>query len=198
MKLYQISGKKLLQTFVHSAPVAATASEAASLSGSNGNGKQQQVGFMNGDIDGDSDDGNRAVEEDVILSVECVGFSQGDIKWVASGGMDKLLKIWDPVTGLCRISCKHGDSVVSLRWHSSLPVISTASLDRNIRVWDARNGALLVELTGHNDLVTNLDMVSLSPLQEAEEEIIATVSDDGTAKIFHVNCRQLILQAHEA
>ena len=49
-------------------------------------------------------------------------------------------QVWDIATGSCRSVCPHGDSVVSLKWHSSLPIISTAALDHIVRVWDARAG----------------------------------------------------------
>lgn len=35
---------------------------------------------------------------------------------------------------------RHGGSVVSLKWHSSLPYVTTAALDNYVRVWDARSG----------------------------------------------------------
>ncbi len=45
---------------------------------------------MTEEMDGDSN------------SVECVGFSPTELRWVASGGLDKSLKIWDSATGICR------------------------------------------------------------------------------------------------
>lgn len=38
----------------------------------------------------------------------------------------------------------HGDSVVALHWHSTQPLISTAALDRIVRLWDARKGILCI------------------------------------------------------
>lgn len=32
-------------------------------------------------------------DEEGTMSVECVGFSKGAFRWVASGGMDKTLKV---------------------------------------------------------------------------------------------------------
>ena len=47
------------------------------------------------------------VEEGVVLSVESVGIGYGPIwsKYIASGGMDKSLKIWDITSGGCRLVC---------------------------------------------------------------------------------------------
>jgi hypothetical protein len=156
-----------------------------------------------GDYDADAMDDEDDEEEDAegTLSVECVGFSGGDLKWVASGGLDKTMKVWDLVSGTCRSVCMHGGSVVSLRWHSVLPIITTASLDRSVRLWDARGGTLLLRLTGHTDLLTNMDMRRLptegaddqsSAASAAATDAIVTVSDDHTARIFHINAHALL------
>ena len=36
--------------------------------------------------------------------------------------------------------CRHADGVIALAWHSTRPAVVTASLDRCIRIWDARSG----------------------------------------------------------
>ena len=41
---------------------------------------------MEEDEEGEGDEGG-------TLSVECVGFSSGDFKWIASGGLDKTMKV---------------------------------------------------------------------------------------------------------
>ena len=150
-------------------------------------------------------------DEEVVDSVECVGFSQSrEFNWAASGGSSKELHVWDIVSGNCRASCVHGGSVVALKWHSSLPLITTAALDNLVRVWDARSGSCVLELSGHSDLVTNIDMKtitiaeheacesdpSLPPLPpdsnsttekrtKNEVDVIVAVSDDHTSRVFH-------------
>jgi hypothetical protein len=56
------------------------------------------------DIDNDNDDGHEddeGAEDEIVqssstVSVECVGFAQGSyLKYIASGCLDKTLKIWD-------------------------------------------------------------------------------------------------------
>lgn len=131
------------------------------------------------------------VEGKATLSVECVGFSSKELKWVASGGMDNNLKIWDIVSGTCRVTCPHKGGVVALLWHSSYPSVTTTSLDYNVRIWDARSGSLLVQLTGHVNNVTSLDMMCCDE-QQGGVDIISTVSDDNTAKIFHIDTKSLL------
>ena len=89
VKLFQISGKRLLQTFRHSEP---------QLIDSNLRSIPEQQP--------DDDEDNMDVEETeelTVSSVECVGFSNtAEYRWIASGGLDKTMKIWDSVNGVCR------------------------------------------------------------------------------------------------
>ncbi len=134
--------------------------------------------------------------DEEYISVECVGLfsnATGEFNWAASGGMDSTMKIWDFSTGACRCSCVHEGSVVALKWHPSLPAVITCSLDNKIRVWDARSGTCVLELTGHENLVTNLDFISGAPNDNDDtNDIIVSVSDDGTARVFLLNTSKLL------
>lgn len=138
-------------------------------------------------------------ETESKLSVECIGFSNKDLHWVASGGLDNTMKVWDMNTGACRCTCSHGESVVSLKWHSTAPLVITAALDTLIRIWDSRTGSLVLQLTGHRDLVTCIEM---TPFQQSvfvgsdgrinPTDLIISMSDDKSAKIFHINSNLLM------
>lgn len=125
-------------------------------------------------------------QEQIDSSVESVAFSSDIYKWVATGGMDKILKVWDLSSGSCRVSCVHEGGVVSIQWHDKLPFVCSTALDGFVRVWDARNGSCTHLLSGHSKFVTNLDILS-SQESERESITIISVSDDHTAKVFHVN-----------
>jgi WD40 repeat protein len=200
MKLFQLSGKKVLQKFVHSDPsaLAQPGSEAAPSVFSRMTTIAEQSS-RGGDMDDEDEGGEEETmgagpETEELSAVECVGFAKGGLKWVASGGMDKNLKVWDMTTGSCRCVCAHGGSVVALKWHDSLPVICTAALDNVIRIWDARNGSLLAELTGHKDLVTNLDLLSVKGVDGSRgiTDAIVTVSDDNTSRVFLIDMNSLL------
>jgi len=205
LRLFQVSGKKMLQKFVHSsAKIASSSSSTAAAVGGGEDGEEEEEG--------------REEEEEEALSVECCGFSHGDLKWVASGGMDKELKVWDTASGTLRSTCTHGGSVVSLRWHETLPVICTAALDCLVRVWDARNGHLLASLSGHREQITFLAFLPLPPAAAATSaaasasegneqakqasqtvhasssslDVIVTASDDFTSRVFHIDTRALL------
>ena len=205
VKLFQLSGKRVLQTFIHSARLDEEALEAAQASaametvreGLNEDGEEDGGAEGGGDVEDDYDSEAGEERGEAVLGVECVGFANGEWKWVASGGMDKMMKVWDTMTGTVRCTCPHGGSVVSLVWHSSLPIVCTAALDNVVRIWDARNGALLEELTGHNDLVTSIDMVPITAENRVEgcgdaTDMIISVSDDKTARVFLINVHSLV------
>lgn len=128
------------------------------------------------------------------IAVECVGFCHSDMPWVASGGMDHQLKVWDLNNGQLRLSCAHSAAVVSLSWHRTMPLVTTASLDHIVRIWDARNGNQVISLTGHSQPVT---FVTSSPFllnnqeSQAELESIVSVADDSTARVFVLDLHKI-------
>jgi WD40 repeat protein len=150
-KLFQISGLKVLNTFLHSTT---TAME-------------------------DED-----MELESTTGVESVGFSHEQYKWIATGGMDKNLKVWDISSGSCRVTCLHEGGVVSIKWHPNLPYVCSGSIDGAVRVWDARNGLCYHLFTGHSSMVTSVDLKLLSV--EQGSFVVVSVSDDNTSRLFYV------------
>lgn len=184
VKLFHLGGKRVLQTFVHCSPQAIEGAPAPA----------SEDAMQEGDEDYKAEEGGMQKEES-ILSVECVGIAKGTLRWLASGGMDKTLKIWDTTNGSCRSVCTHGGGVVSLRWHSSLPVVCTGCLDNLVRLWDARSGSLLSTLTGHRDQVTFIDMITLPSQAGSDNEALDSIisaSNDGTARVFQVFTSSLL------
>lgn len=164
VRVYHIGGKKVLLTLVHSTPNASAS---------------------NNDLDTIQED----EDTEEVMSVEAVGFSAAEWRWIASGGMDSTLKIWDQNSGLLRCVCQHKQGVVALQWHNELALIATGSLDRIVRLWDARNGSPLVEFTGHRDMIIAIDMkmMTSSVFSSNMTDAIVSASDDGTVKVFQFN-----------
>jgi hypothetical protein len=200
VKLLHVANKRVLMSFVHSkgdavdVPVTTDVEQAPPIPSPSGMGDQGE------DVGGDHDEmwEGRNKEEEVareeVLTVECVGISATAIKWCASGGMDKTLKVWDMTNGGCRAVCVHQGGVVALRWHAELPLIGTAALDNIMRLWDARAGTCLREFSGHTSMVTSLDMLSVRGEgdDQAVQDVLVSVSDDCTAKVFHYSGNDLV------
>jgi hypothetical protein len=84
---------------------------------------------------------------------------QGDR--LASGGPDRLVKLWDPMRG-AELARLQGDqrSVLGLAWSPDGTRLASASTDRLVIAWDAQTGRKLWTMRGHNDFV---DAVVWSP-----------------------------------
>lgn len=144
-------------------------------------------------------------EEMLVPSgVEAVGFCKSNPNWCATGGMDGVLKIWDLANqGQCRHSCKlhnseeKGDGITQLTWHPTLPLVVTSTTRGQVHVWDARNGQLLQTLTGHTDVINDMDVSFVVPPagSSAGQAVIVTASDDKTVRIFNVDIDAALAQA---
>jgi ribosome assembly protein SQT1 len=84
----------------------------------------------------------------VTASVESVALC-GSQNWAATAGMDSYVIIWDLDSMHVRHKCKHDDGVTKVVWHTTQPIVFSASCDYKVRTWDARTGACLHTLLGH-------------------------------------------------
>ena len=194
MKLYQLSGKRLLQTFVHSKPSStqdgavamATISEASGGSGGGGD---------------DDEEEEENVQFEESSAVECVGFSSHDTnnKWAASGGMDNTIKVWELSSGSLRCTCNHSSAVTDLKWHANMPVVFASTLNGSITIWDVRAGLQLADLSGHRAQITNFSISTIPALgvdeggsKENDKEVIISASDDCTSRVFLIDVRSML------
>mmetsp|Transcript_25402 Transcript_25402/g.45852 ORF Transcript_25402/g.45852 Transcript_25402/m.45852 type:complete len:479 (-) Transcript_25402:94-1530(-) len=145
-------------------------------------------------------------DEDLELpmSVEAVGFASAAVNpnWLATGGVDGVLKIWDLANdGQCRQVCRPAEAdsdaggITRLKWHPTLPLVFTSSSDGIVRVWDARNGSLVKTLTGHADMINDLDVCFIEPENQGGTAVIVSGSDDKTIRIFEMNVSDALLEA---
>ena len=116
--------------------------------------------------------------------------------------MDGVLKIWDLANqGQCRHSCKlnteqkAGDGITQLAWHPTLPLVVTSTTRGQVHLWDARNGQLLQTLTGHTDVINDMDVSFVAGSGAAGQAVIVTASDDKTVRIFNVDIDAALAQA---
>jgi len=166
-KLVHLESKRVVASFVHAAPVSA--------------------GGPGGAAPAVTGDGSGAQEE--VTAVECVGYAAAAVQqpWVATGGIDGTLQVWDTVTGRRRLGMKHGGAVVRLLWHHTHAHVYTCAADHSVRLWNARDGALLRRLTGHTDMVLDLALAAAPAGGEAgAPDVLVSGSDDGSAKCWRV------------
>ncbi|XP_020909797.1 probable E3 ubiquitin ligase complex SCF subunit sconB [Exaiptasia diaphana] len=102
---------------------------------------------------------------------------------IASGSLDRSIKIWDANTGSLLMTLNgHTRGIWSLRFLSPTILIS-GSYDKSIRVWSLRTGICSRILLGHEAPVWAI---------ERKEDILVSGSGDKTAKLWNIRqCKQI-------
>lgn len=146
---------------------------------------------------------NQDEDMELPMSVEAVGFASAVVNpnWVATGGVDGVLKIWDLTNdgGQCRQVCRHASDdtsaggITRLVWHPTMPLIFTSSSDGTVCVWDARNGSCIKTLTGHTDMINDLAVSFIDPEKEGGTAVIVSGSDDKTVRVYELVIKDALL-----
>ncbi|GAM82573.1 hypothetical protein ANO11243_005550 [Dothideomycetidae sp. 11243] len=111
--------------------------------------------------------------------IYCVAAS-ADGKFVATGGKDRKLVVWDAATlKPLRSFAMHRDAVMSLCFRRGTNQLFTASRDRTIKVWSLNELAYVETLYGHQDEI--LDIASLN-----QENCVTAGARDKTARFWKV------------
>lgn len=117
--------------------------------------------------------------------VNAAHFSKdGSLVISASGvtGMSGAATVWDAASGkkLRELGEGHGDVLYDAEISPDGGLIATAGYDRQIRLWDAKSGALIRLIEGHNGAIFDL---AFSP----DGKILASASGDETIKLWKVS-----------
>jgi len=112
-------------------------------------------------------------------AILCIAASQ-DGKFIATGGADNKLIIWDAATlKPLRVFLQHRDSVMSLAFRRGTNQLFSASKDRTVKIWSLDELAYVETLFGHQD-----EVVDVSAL--AQEKCMTVGARDRTARLWKV------------
>lgn len=111
--------------------------------------------------------------------IRCIAVSQ-DGKFVATGGQDKKLIVWDTATlKVLKVFPQHRDAVLSLSFRRGTNQLFSASRDRTVKIWSLDELAYVETLFGHQDEVVDVGCL-------AQEVCITVGARDRTARLWKV------------
>jgi WD40 repeat protein len=130
---------------------------------------------------------NGAVED---CSIEAVAIhpngkwvAAAGIDWMATGGSDGAVALWDFTTGT--LVAQFGRGAMALSFHPSGERLATASTGRSVQVWEIPGGKLLAELKEPPEMVSS---VAYSP----DGKWLACAADDFTLRLWDANTFSLL------
>jgi WD40 repeat protein/serine/threonine protein kinase len=118
-------------------------------------------------------------------AVQAVAFSapKGTI---ASGGADRLVKLWNMETGsLVRTYRGHKDFITAVDFSNDGRLVAAASLDGSIRVWSTASTRLVATVNGHRGRV---NAIVFAPAGET----LASVGEDGSLRLWEARRGRLL------
>jgi WD40 repeat protein len=103
-----------------------------------------------------------------------------DGKWLASGGVDRTVKMWNVESGKELVTLRgHTEPVIAVAVSSDTKWVVSGSHDNTARLWDLKTGQQLRIFEGHSRPVTS---VAICP----KNELLVTGGEDSKARLWEI------------
>lgn len=130
--------------------------------------------------------------------VKCLASPSAHSDWVASGGLDHKIRLWDLNGAGEKLQINVGEdennakgSVYALSVRGS--VMASGGPESIVRIWDPRSGKRITKFVGHTDNIRDI-------LVSQDGETVMTASSDQTVKVWSVTAGRCLftLTMHNA
>ncbi|OQS05893.1 U3 small nucleolar RNA-interacting protein [Thraustotheca clavata] len=102
-----------------------------------------------------------------------------DNKFVASGGVDKLLHVWDGETSaLLESFSGHRDAISCLAFRKRSHMLFSGSFDRTVKHWNLTEMGYVETLFGHQNEITGIDSL--------QKDRVVTVGRDSSVRLWKI------------
>jgi pleiotropic regulator 1 len=117
--------------------------------------------------------------------VRCVDV-EPENKWFATGGADRMVKIWDLGTGQLRLSLTgHISSVRAVKISTRHPYLFSGGEDKQVKCWDLEYNKVVRHYHGHLSAVQSLDL-------HPTLDVLVTSARDSTARVWDMRTKAQI------
>ncbi|HEY9663744.1 MAG TPA: hypothetical protein V6C65_35290, partial [Allocoleopsis sp.] len=118
--------------------------------------------------------------------------------FLASGGDDHTVRVWNIDTGECCVILReHSSSVCSVAFSPDGSIMASSSTDRTIRIWDTTTWECLRLLQGHTGSVISVAFQPNSDNTSPEHPLIlASASYDETLRLWNIQTGECIKILH--
>ncbi len=114
----------------------------------------------------------------------CTAYSP-DSKYIATGGVDDRIFIWDANTGNVIQELKNRDWPLALKFTPDGKYLVSGGRTEMVKIWDYKTGNLIKQMKGHRSQILSLDI-------SQDGKYIATGSSDKLVKLWDFNQKVFI------
>lgn len=100
-----------------------------------------------------------------------------DGKFIATGGNDNAVKIWDSTGVLQKTLTGHTGATQAVRFSSNGSFVVSGAKDDKVKIWDVATGTVVRTLNGHTGDVTSVDVSD-------DGSLVASGSADATLRLW--------------